>query len=99
VTLVPEAQKVDIFLMMRGGEDDSLVPVSRPAHRGFGLYRGGWSTWLCPFVSSLLSVLQKKCSESEHTVAIVHDDDLQLIENVVRPRRKFSFYARLLPVT
>jgi len=37
-----------------------------------------------PVASCLLSKLEKKCPEG--TIAITHDDDLQLVENVVRPR-------------
>ena len=61
---------------------DVFISVSRPAHRSFGLHYRGPSTWLCPFTSSLLSELQKRCQED--TIAVTHDDDLELIENVVR---------------
>ena len=39
--------------------------------------------WSCPFTSRLLSGLEKKCPED--IIAITHDDDLRLVENVVRP--------------
>ena len=38
--------------------------------------------------SCLLSRLQKKCPED--SIAVAHDDDLQLVENVVRPRNIFG---------
>ena len=59
-------------------------PVSRPAGWGFGLYHGGLSPWVYSFASSILSGLQKNCPEG--TIAIAHDDDLRLVENVVRPQ-------------
>ena len=37
-----------------------------------------------PVCKSLLSGLEKKCPDG--TIAITHDDDLQLVENVVSPR-------------
>jgi len=61
-----------------------LILVSGSAHGSLGLYHGGSYIWACPFASSLLSGLEKKCLEDK--IAITHDDDLQLIENVVRPR-------------
>jgi hypothetical protein len=38
--------------------------------------------------SSRLSGFQKKCSEG--IIAIAHDDDLQIFENMVRPRQMFE---------
>jgi hypothetical protein len=38
--------------------------------------------------SCLLSRLEKKCTED--AIAIAHDDDLQLVENVVRPKLMFG---------
>lgn len=63
-------------------ELDVFISESRPTHRGFGLHRGGSSAWLCPLASSLLTEPQKRCPED--IIAVAHDDDLQLIENVVR---------------
>jgi hypothetical protein len=43
----------------------------------------------------VLSVLQKKCVEDgvdEDTIAIAHDDDLQLIEDVVSPSEISRIY-------
>jgi hypothetical protein len=40
---------------------------------------------------------QKKCIEdvkTEDTIAIVHDDDLQLIEDMVSPSQNTAFYIR-----
>ena len=59
-----------------------MISVSRPADRGFRLYREGSSTWIFSFASSLLSELQKNCPEG--TIAIVHDDDLELVKDMVR---------------
>ena len=70
---------------------DSLIPVSRSAHRYFGLYRGGSSIRVVPLTLSLISKFQKKCPED--VVAIAHDDDLQIVENLVRPRQMFEVGA------
>ena len=46
---------------------------------------------LCLLTSSLLSGFQKKCSEN--VMAIAHDDDLQIVENMVRPKQMFELGA------
>ena len=46
---------------------------------------------VCPLTSSLLSGFQKKCSET--VIAIAHDDDLQIVENMVRPRQMFETWC------
>lgn len=46
---------------------------------------------VCPLTSSLLSGFQKKCSET--VIAVVHDDNLQIGENMVRLRQIFELGA------
>jgi len=46
---------------------------------------------VCLLTPSLLSGFQKKCSES--VTAIAHDEDLQIVESMVRPRQMFEFGA------
>ena len=41
-----------------------------------------------PLTPSLLSGFQKKCSED--VIAIAHDDDLQIVEDMVRQRQMFE---------
>jgi len=60
----------------------SSFPVSRHAHRGIRLYRGGPCSCRFSADSALLTVLPKQCTTD--AVAITHDDDLQLVEEVVR---------------
>jgi hypothetical protein len=57
-------------------------PVPRRAHRGIRLYRGGPCSCRFSVDSALLTVVQKQCTTD--AVAITHDDDLQLVEEVVR---------------
>jgi hypothetical protein len=80
-------------------KDDTLVPVSRPAHWSFGLYCGGSSSLVWSGALIVLSGLPKKCLEDDmdddddsdeddivkDDMAITYHDDLQLIKDVVRP--------------
>jgi hypothetical protein len=60
----------------------SRSPVPRRAHRCVRLYRGGPCPCNFSVRSALLTALQKQCTTD--AVAITHDDDLQLVEEVVR---------------
>ena len=69
-------------------ETCDLVLVSRPTQRSFGLYCRGSShldkTVLVQCTQWHQQICRLDDTIAEETIAIAHDDDLQLIDDVVR---------------